>query len=159
MMLTEMYSHWSVRAAAAPPTPTPTRVGGARCLTRVDGWPPTRSGTNASRTTCCTGKTGARDSSFSPFTGSDSDTGTVCLRTFNIACVFTFLCCRKRICHCCLLPLVDERPRNRLVRLRDGFVLTSVRAATQRKKMQIKLSISRSHSILTLGQPVPALTL
>ena len=46
-----------------------------------------------------------------------------------------------------------------LVYLRDGSAQISVHAATLRKKLQIKLSISPNHSILTLGQPVPALTL
>ena len=36
---------------------------------------------------------------------------------------------------------------------------TILSAATLRQKLQIKLSISPSHSIPTLGQPVPALTL
>ena len=42
-----------------------------------------------------------------------------------------------------------------LVYLRGG----SVRAATLEWKLQIKLAISLSHSILTTGQPVPAATL
>ena len=37
--------------------------------------------------------------------------------------------------------------------------ICSVPAATVRQKLQIKLSTSPSHSTLTLGQPVPALTL
>ena len=41
-----------------------------------------------------------------------------------------------------------------LVYLRDGSPLTIVRAATLRQKLQLQLSISLSHSILTLGQPV-----
>ena len=45
------------------------------------------------------------------------------------------------------------------VYLRDGSAQTIIRAATLRQKLQIKLSISPSHSILTPGQPVPALTL
>ena len=45
------------------------------------------------------------------------------------------------------------------VYLRDGSAQTIVRAATLRKKLQIKLSTSSSHSILTPGRPVPALTL
>ena len=43
--------------------------------------------------------------------------------------------------------------------LRDGSALTSVRAATLRQKLQIKLATSPSHSVLTQGRPVPALTL
>ena len=43
--------------------------------------------------------------------------------------------------------------------LRDGSAQTSLRAATLRQKLQIKLSTSLSHSILTPGQPAPALTL
>ena len=46
-----------------------------------------------------------------------------------------------------------------LVYLRDGSAQTIMRAATLRQKLQIQLSISPSHSILTLGRPVPALTL
>ena len=46
-----------------------------------------------------------------------------------------------------------------LVFLRDGSSQTILRAATLREKLQIQLSTSPSHSILTLGQPVPALTL
>ena len=41
----------------------------------------------------------------------------------------------------------------------DGSAQTIVRAATLRKKLQFKLSISHSHGILTLGQPVQALIL
>ena len=41
----------------------------------------------------------------------------------------------------------------------DGSVQIILRAATLRYKLQTKLSISPSHSILTPGQPVPALTL
>ena len=43
--------------------------------------------------------------------------------------------------------------------LRDGSAQTIVRATTLRQKLQIQLSISPSHSILTPGRPVPALTL
>ena len=46
-----------------------------------------------------------------------------------------------------------------LVYLRDGHAQTILRAAKPRQKLQIKLSTSPSHSILTSGQPVPALTL
>ena len=46
-----------------------------------------------------------------------------------------------------------------LVNLRDGSSQTIVRSATLRQKLQIKLSISPSHSTLTLSQPVTALTL
>ena len=45
------------------------------------------------------------------------------------------------------------------VYLRDESAQTILRAATLRQKLQIKLSISPSHSILTPGRPVPALTL
>ena len=45
------------------------------------------------------------------------------------------------------------------VYLEDGSAQTSVRAATLRYKLQIKFSISPSHSIQAPGQPVPALTL
>ena len=45
------------------------------------------------------------------------------------------------------------------VDLRDGSAQTTVRAATLGQKFQIKLAISPSHSILTQGQPVTALTL
>ena len=45
------------------------------------------------------------------------------------------------------------------VYFRDGSAQTTLRAATPRSKMQIKRSISPSHSILTPGQPLPALTL
>ena len=45
------------------------------------------------------------------------------------------------------------------VYLRDGSAQTILRAATLRKKLQTKLSISPSHSKLTPGQPVPTLTL
>ena len=46
-----------------------------------------------------------------------------------------------------------------LVYLRDGSAQTSLRAATLRQKLQIQLSTPSSHSILSPGQPVPALTL
>ena len=55
--------------------------------------------------------------------------------------------------------LVALHPSNMLVHLKGGSAQTSVRAATLRQKLQIKLSVSPSHSILTPGQPVPALTL
>ena len=45
------------------------------------------------------------------------------------------------------------------VYLRDGSAQTILHAATLRLKLQIKVSISPSHSMLTLGQPVPLLTL
>ena len=41
----------------------------------------------------------------------------------------------------------------------DGSAQTILHAATLRQKTQIKLTTSSSHSILTPGQPVPALTL
>ena len=44
------------------------------------------------------------------------------------------------------------------VYLRDASAQTIKRAATLRQKLQTKLSISPSHSILTPGQPVPAVT-
>ena len=46
-----------------------------------------------------------------------------------------------------------------LVYLRNGAAQTSSRAATLREKLQIKVSTSPSHSILTSDQPVLALTL
>ena len=49
-------------------------------------------------------------------------------------------------------------PANMLVYLRDGSAQTVVRTATMRLKLQIRFSLSSSHSILTPGQPVPALT-
>ena len=55
--------------------------------------------------------------------------------------------------------LVAKRPSNMLVYLRDGSAQTIVRAVTLRSKLQIKLSTSPTHSILTHGRPVPALTL
>ena len=42
---------------------------------------------------------------------------------------------------------------------RDGSAQTILCAATLRQKLQIQLSTSPSHSILTPGQPVPAPTL
>ena len=55
--------------------------------------------------------------------------------------------------------LVAYRPSNMLVYLRDGSAQTILRAATLRQKLQIQLSTSPSHSILTSGRPVPALAL
>ena len=52
----------------------------------------------------------------------------------------------------------DERPSNMPVYFVDGSAQTVVRAATLRHKLQIKLAASPSHSVLTPGQPVPALT-
>ena len=43
--------------------------------------------------------------------------------------------------------------------LKDGSPQTIVRAATLRQKLQFQLCSSPSHSILTPGRPVPALTL
>ena len=54
---------------------------------------------------------------------------------------------------------VAERPGNMLVYLRDGSDQIIVRAATLRQTLQIKPSSTPSHSILTPGRPVPALTL
>ena len=48
---------------------------------------------------------------------------------------------------------------NMLMYLRDGSAQTILRAAILRQKLQIKLSTSPSHSVLTPGQPIPALTL
>ena len=48
---------------------------------------------------------------------------------------------------------------NMLVYLKDGSAQAILRAATLRQKLQIQLSTSPSHSILTPGRPVPALTL
>ena len=42
-----------------------------------------------------------------------------------------------------------------LVYLRDGSAQTNLRTATLRQKLQIKLSTSPTHSILTPGRPVP----
>ena len=55
--------------------------------------------------------------------------------------------------------LVARHPINMLVYLRDGSAQTNLHAATLRLKLQIKLSTSPSHSILTPGQSIPALTL
>ena len=55
--------------------------------------------------------------------------------------------------------LLASRPSNRLVYLRDGYAQTILRAATLRQKLQIELYTSPSHSILTPGRPVQALTL
>ena len=61
---------------------------------------------------------------------------------------------------CCLLVWWGaERPSNMPVYLGNGSARTILRVATLRQKLQIKLSISPSHSILTPGQPVPALAL
>ena len=62
----------------------------------------------------------------------------------------------KQPCGC---ALVTQRPTNMLVYLRDGSAQIIAHAATLRWKLQIKRSISPSHSILAPGQPVPALTL
>ena len=42
---------------------------------------------------------------------------------------------------------------------KDGSAKTNVRAATLKQKLQIKLSVLPSDSILTPDQPVPVLTL
>ena len=52
-----------------------------------------------------------------------------------------------------------SRPSNKLVYLSYGSAQITLRAVTLRKNLQIKLSTSPSHSILTPGQPVPVLTL
>ena len=61
----------------------------------------------------------------------------------------------RSLLDCCW---VAKRPRNMLIYLRDGSAWAILRAATLRYKLQINLSISVSHSILTPGQLVPALT-
>ena len=50
--------------------------------------------------------------------------------------------------------MVPERPSNMLLNLRDGYAESVVRAATPRKKSQIRLATSHSDSILTPGQSV-----
>ena len=52
-----------------------------------------------------------------------------------------------------------QLPSNMLVYLRDRFALTFVHASTMRQKLQIKLAISPTHSLLTPGQPILAMTL
>ena len=47
--------------------------------------------------------------------------------------------------------LVAYCPSNMLLYLRDGSAPTSIRAATLRHKLQIKLALSPSHRILTPG--------
>ena len=54
--------------------------------------------------------------------------------------------------------LAADHPSNMLVYLGKRSAQTIVCAATLRWKLQIKFSTSPSHSILTLGQPVPVLT-
>ena len=51
-----------------------------------------------------------------------------------------------------------SRPTNMLVYHKDGSAQAILCAATLRRKLQIKLSTSPSHSILTPGRPVLALT-
>ena len=41
----------------------------------------------------------------------------------------------------------------------QGWICSIICAATLRKKLQIKLAISPSHSVMAQGQPVPALSL
>ena len=55
--------------------------------------------------------------------------------------------------------LVALRPTIMLAYLRDESAKTSVCAATLRQKLQIKRSVTHSHSLLTPGQPVSALNL
>ena len=55
--------------------------------------------------------------------------------------------------------LVDLCSRSILVHFKERSAQTSVCAATLTYKLLIKLSILPSHSIMTLGWPVPALTL
>ena len=64
---------------------------------------------------------------------------------------------RHAVVVCCLL--VAQRASNMLAYFRDGSHQRSVRAATLRYNLQIKLCISPSRSKLTPSQPVPALTL
>ena len=58
----------------------------------------------------------------------------------------------------CACLFVAKRPSNIQVYRRDRYAQTILHAATLRQKLQTKLSTSPSHSILTPGQPVPALT-
>ena len=55
--------------------------------------------------------------------------------------------------------LVASHPSNMVLYLRDRSARTVLRTARLRQKLQIKLSISPGHSMLTPGWPVPALTL
>ena len=55
--------------------------------------------------------------------------------------------------------LVAQHPSNMLAYIRDGSAQAMVCAATLRPKLQIKLSISPSHNMLTQGQPVLRLAL
>ena len=66
---------------------------------------------------------------------------------------------RGLIERCCWCSLVAQRPSNILVHLTDGSAQTLGRTATLKWNLQVPLSISPSHSRLTSGQPVPALTL
>ena len=71
-------------------------------------------------------------------------------------CVCVCVCVCARVCarvHVCVCVCVCVRACVR------ACAQTSVPAATLRYKLQIKLPISPSHSILTPGQPVPPLTL
>ena len=61
--------------------------------------------------------------------------------------------------NCCFAIVCCLTSQQHRVYLRDGSAQTILRAATLRQKLKTKLSISPSHSILTPGQPVPALTL
>ena len=52
--------------------------------------------------------------------------------------------------------LVASLPSNMFQYLRDRSARTTVWAVVLRQTLQVSLSISPSHSILTPGQPVPA---
>ena len=67
--------------------------------------------------------------------------------------------CLKKRGLVCLLTGCLMCPSNMLVHHWDRSPQKSLRAATLRQKLQIKLSTSPSHSILALGQPVQTLTL
>ena len=57
---------------------------------------------------------------------------------------------------CLLLACLTSQQQARVC---QGRICSILHAATLRQKLQIKLSISSSHSILTTGWPVPVLTL
>ena len=85
---------------------------------------------------------------------------TQCVHLFFVFVFFFFLAGEGRgVLGCWLLGCLSSCPSNMLVYLWDGSAHKIVRAATLRWELQIELPISPGHSILTPGQPVPALAL
>ena len=63
------------------------------------------------------------------------------------------------VCNVVVISWLDNVPAVCKVHIKDGSAQTLAHATTMRQKLLLKLAISPNSSILTLDQPVLALTL